>query len=201
MQYRLSLSHKGKFVYYHNAKCGSRSIIHFLKQQTELSQEGTCDNHQPIFYKQDWNDYFQFSFVRNPYGRLLSLFLDKTKKVIGTKWELERYAIYKNVNFEDFVMNLSMHPWQEHDSHLKLQSDVINLKNTVFIGRLENMKPHFTYVAEILGLKKRLENKPWILPHFNTTDHSSYREYYNNEMIHKVYSIYKKDFERFKYTF
>ena len=94
-----------------------------------------------------------------------------------------------------------MHPWQEHDSHLKLQSDVINLERTVFIGRLESMKLHFTYVAQILGLKKRLENKPWILPRFNTTDHSGYRKHYNNEMTHKVYSIYKEDFERFKYTF
>ena len=188
------------FIYYENAKCGSRSICRFLRWNANLlnkREEG--ESHEMVEYNPSWDDYFQFSFVRNPYDRLLSCFLDKTKKVIGTEHELECYSKYKDFNFKEFVMSLSNYPWESHDSHMFLQSEAINIEQVRFIGKMETFQRDFYYVVKVLGLEKRYKNDK--LLHLNRTSHDSYHKYYDNEMTAKVYSIYKEDFKRFCYKF
>ena len=189
--YLFTVSEDSKFVYYHNSKCATSTIIQFLSyHSTVIPVEFSWT---PLPYDNKWDNYFQFSFVRNPYDRLLSCFMDKTKKVINSKWEIECYKKYADVNFKDFVMGLNKYPWHHHDKHLAPQTDLINLKTTHFIGRFENLVNDFAYVRKILDLNEG------DVARINTTDHKHYREYYDFEMIDKVRSIYSADFERFGY--
>ena len=192
--YALSKSDSKQYIFYHNLKCATRSIIGYLNDHNIV--DGTEDQTDyQVEYNDDWNNYFQFSFIRNPYDRLLSCFLDKTKKVIGTQYEIPCYSKYADTNFKDFVMGLTKYPWQFHDRHLAPQVELINFKHLNFIGRFENLNNDFSYVRKILDLN---DND---LPHRNTTDHKQYRQYYDMEMIEKVRYIYNSDFEIFEYDF
>lgn len=191
--YALTVSENSKYVYYHNLKCATRTIIEFLSYHSKVNHSKFTWTTLPYSIK--WDNYFQFSFVRNPYDRLLSCFLDKTKKAIGREYETSYYKKYKDTNFKDFVMSLSKYPWHHHDRHLALQTDLINLKTTHFVGRFENLVNDFAYVRKILDLNEG------DLPRRNTTDHKHYREYYDAEMIDKVRYVYSADFERFGYEF
>ena len=198
--YALTMCKNDKYVYYHNLKCATRTIISFLSHHSTVHHSYEEKNiNKQLTYDSEWDNYFQFSFVRNPYDRLLSCFFDKTKKVINDTWEIKCYKQYADVNFKDFVMGLSKYPWHHHDRHLAPQTDLINLKTTHFIGRFENLANDFLYVAKVLDLEDHYDF--FGLSKKNTTDHKHYREYYDAEMVDKVRYIYNADFERFGYEF
>lgn len=196
--YALTLCNNNKYIYYHNPKVATRSIIGFLSSCSVVNHSTKNENEQ-LKYDITWDNYFQFSFVRNPYDRLLSCFIDKTKKVALTKYSVKCYDQYKDTNFKDFVMQLNKYPWHHHDIHLAPQADLLNLKNIHFIGRFENLAKDFLHVVKALGMEEHYDSIG--LSKKNPTWHKHYREYYDAEMIDKVRSIYSADFERFGYEF
>ena len=70
-------------------------------------------------------------------------------------------------------------------------------ENISFLGRFENFIEDFDYVTNTLFNKSFRQNEI----HSNKTQHKHYSEYYNKNLIQKVYKKYHQDFERFGYTF
>lgn len=62
------------------------------------------------------------------------------------------------------------------------------------ICRFENLSEDFKELCNQLGIDETL-------PHDNRTEHKNYRFYYSEELKQMVATIYKKDIERFNYTF
>ena len=140
-------------------------------------------------------NHFQFAFVRNPWDRLVSCFLDKTKMTIGTKYQLRDYIKYKDSNFTEFVHDIVDDDVWTCNRHHRLQYNLINHDYVDFIGRFERFQKDFDYICNKVGIS---DNK---LPHRNKSKRTHYTEYYDDETRQIVAEKYAKDIEYFNYEF
>jgi len=214
------ISHKHKFIFIHIPKCGGTSVelallknegidlknyekddLDFLNEEQKqkfrigYDYKGITTQHRKIDeYKSDnEKKYFTFTFVRNPWERLVSEFF-YIKKNKGCKCENfnMRYQ-----SFKEFIINGGMQcAWNAHNSQ---QIDFVLNSNkgklTNFVGRCEDMQYDFDYVCGKIGIPKIK------LPHRNPTKHKHYTEYYDDETKKIVAEKYAKDIEYFGYEF
>ncbi len=142
---------------------------------------------------------FIFTFVRNPYDRFLSLYLDKVKNFNKDndyiRGVCRNIVIKKNITFKEFAELASLIPDECADPHFKSMTELIKesgLKPS-FIGKIENFENDWNILCKILGIKNEglgMENK---------TKHKPWQEYYTPELKEKVYQRYKEDFINFGY--
>lgn len=196
------INHEKKYIWYVNPKCASRTIstylgVKFPKKYNEKSKDEIVETHGYLDNTK-YFDYFKFTFVRNPYDRLLSVFHDKTKKVIGTDWELPYFAKFKDFTFDEFVSYLYENEnlnSNDCNRHIRTQYSLANdLQDVNFIGRCENLSSDLQTIDSVLGLTGGpVLNK-------NTTKHQKWASYYQDEEIRsKVAKMYHEDFNFFNY--
>ena len=129
---------------------------------------------------------FKFSFVRNPWDRLVS--------------EYNRSP--RDINFKCFVVGqLSKSRMSDEGRHVMPQHDYIvdgNGNLTVdYLGRFEKLQSDFDCICQ------RLEISPTRLPHRNRSIAAKkhYSEYYDSELRDFVGDMYQRDVEAFGYSF
>jgi hypothetical protein len=189
------VSHANKYLYYSIPKTATTSIKIYLESYSlvDIGLHSKQDGYT-VAYDESWNSYFKFTFVRNPWDRILSCFLDKTKQSIGKSWEMETYKPYADCSFEEFIDYLTQDNIL-YDAHTTPQHLLINLSQIDFIGKFEYLDKDFNTVQNRLRL-------PLIkLSRENITHHDHYRYYYNKQTKNKIYQLYKDDIEKFQYEF
>jgi len=151
------------------------------------------------------NEYFKFTFVRNPWDRLYSAYnFLKQGGMNEEDMSFEKKYLSHLNSFESFVMN-----WLDEKNmflfwHFIPQFHFITSKedrNKVvidFIGRFENLEADFACVCKVLKISNRNLGKANINKTHSTP---SYVEMYSAEMIEKVERLYKKDISLFNYSF
>ena len=174
----------------------------FVEKETKHIVASTAKE----LYKDYWDDYFKFSFVRNPWDRMLSMariYLWSGVRVKSGKIDISEY--------------LKKYPKIEVDPRSKSSSDVFNpISNSVylnllneqldFIGRFENLQDDYNYVLESIGMRPRLlrnnerSHKPGNIMDYSKY-HDDYTKYYNDETVRLVAEKYAKDIEYFGYKF
>ena len=185
------ISHKHKFIFIHIPKCGGHTI------ETVFNAWGDRDKFFVGRSRQHWKlkkildhhpnckKYFRFTFVRNPFSRLVS-------EYHYTKLEASAFSL----SFKDFCLdldkNLNEYAYKFHNLTL---CDYLNDYPIDFIGRLENFQEDFNLVCGKIGIPKQQ------LPHKNATKHKHYTEYYDDETKQIVAEKYAKDIEYFGYKF
>jgi len=196
MYYNVVISNSHKYLYYRVPKTATTSIIKYLEKYTTLDIGGTnCENKgYNVDYNDEWNSLFQFIFVRNPWDRILSCFLDKTKQCIDKPWQLEVYKKYFNSSFEEFIHCLNEKNIYL-DGHTYPQHCMLNTDNLDFIGKFENLDNDMKILQEKLNLPVEK------IPLENITHHDNYRKYYNSNTKNKIEQLYSKDIEIFQYEF
>lgn len=136
---------------------------------------------------------FKFCFVRNPWDRLLSLFINIRKR-------LQRNGI---LSFDAFVETLSKGIYPVGPHHRRRWSQANPCTEWImqegcckvdFIGRFERLEKDAHYVFNKLGIKAEM-------PHKNVGQHEHYREYYSTKTKDRVAEIYRRDIELFGYSF
>lgn len=164
----------------------------------------------------DYNNFYKFSFVRNPWDRLVSLY--KFSK------------INQSISFQRFVKKILPKLIKNEKWFYGKQYDFIYHKNKLnvdFVGKFENLHQDFSTVCDKLNIKfnelphknksiedngldrikhqlKFLAAKPTELLHFqpDLIKSRDYREYYtSDELVDLVYKMYKEDVETFNYKF
>lgn len=173
---------------------------------------------------QDPKEYFKFTFVRNPWDRLVSYYFYATRFKDGinpnTQKPLPHQMLYK-FSFKEFIMNLEEikmnTDWVLDDTlqnapQLKKVLDNKGFSNNCydwisdddgkmlpmdFIGKVENITEDFNKLAKLLNYP--IPNTP--LYRKNTSKHEHYTIYYNKDMIQIVNKLFEKDIETFKYKF
>lgn len=163
----------------------------------------TLSDYQLVFSKRDFDSYFKFSFVRNPWGRVFSAYSFLKKGGMSTAdqdWSSKHLTKYKD--FNDFIKNGLTDPQLRRWIHFIPQSDFLYLASgktlgVDFVGRFENIQEDFSYIAAKLGLANSA------LEHRNATGTSiaTYKAEYDEESIRIVKEIYYEDVRNFGYTF
>ncbi len=210
------VSHKHKFIYYPVPKAACSTIKSFMITIDEIEQGPTLHTTvMPTLYFPDnrsarYKDYFHFAFVRNPYDRLLSCYIEKIYHpksvnrndhafINGENREfIKGYGNveFKKMSFSDFVHFVNQIPDKHCDPHWSPQHRLLDLEKLDFIGRLENFEQDFSYVKEQIPLSGYIRPKRLM-----ASKHFPYQNYYDDELRKIVAKKYARDLEIFNYDF
>jgi hypothetical protein len=214
----MRISHKHKFVFIANQKTASSSIRTTLDEYSEIS--GVSDFESEYYYHTsaynlkkhfetqswDWDDYFKFSFVRNPWDSAVSHFFYRSKMLKETLANSDNQWL--GSFFEDAYKSVGFPEWLKKvqgqltfiDGDVSTQTDMVCDESGTslldFVGKFENIVDDFQFVCDTIGLTEcelKLEN---------TSTHSHYANYYTNSETKKLISdVYKSDIDMFGYSF
>ena len=181
-------------IFTHIPKCAGSSIHKaFIGDQNTSSEHSKLDK---IIFHEKIENFFKFTFVRNPWDRFLSTYFYFKKYGQDNGGDmLTGFIVNRFDSFNDFTKHFPMIPDKIFPCpHFNPQNEWVDERHNL-IGRFENLQADFDVVCEKVGLDKR------ILPHANKTDHKHYTEYYDNETRQIVAKKYAKDIEYFGYEF
>jgi dermatan 4-sulfotransferase 1 len=145
--------------------------------------------------------YYSFSFVRNPFDRVISCYHNKIISNPKLSPAMIRMGMKPRMPFDDFVRTLVLIEDRDMDVHLIPQSEILAIGNKVipkFVGRFESLARDWQALAEEmteLGLPAlgqlpaknvRREGQENLLDYFS-----------DPELIHLVKKKYAKDLELF----
>jgi len=183
---------KNKVLNYTYLNTNTAQVFKNVKNQgnsTGLKQHDKLKKLKDYLNKKNLNinDYFKFSFMRNPWARRVSQhqFAKKLAKINkGGKWA----AKISKMSFYEFIT-------KRNDSQLNWVSDEKDNIAVDFLGSSKNLQNEFNFVCEKIGIS-RIH-----LPHRNVTKHKHYTEYYDDETRQIVAEKCAKDIEYFNYKF
>lgn len=163
------------------------------KQKFPMANIMTTEEEIKIFGKSLWNsgqhsslndfdqglqnNFFAFTFVRNPWSKVVSEFF------------YSKSANGYNGTFKNYLRKPRCQP-----DHMTPQINFLN-DNMDYIGRFENLQADFNIACDKIGIPHQN------LPHKNKTKHKHYTEYYDDETKQIVAEKYAKDIEYFGYEF
>lgn len=158
-------------------------------------------------YPKAWKEYFKFTFVRNPWDRIVSgfffMFLRirnrlKLDKPLNSRMKTFDYC----GDFKAFIRDL---PHKIDDvflvNYFTPQTAWLFDRNDKpypfdLVGKVETINEDFEALKTALNLSKDI-----VLPHHNKSTHKPYYRYYDDNMVEIVYNIYKKEIEYLEYKF
>lgn len=190
---------KRRAIFVHIPKCAGVAVKRALFQN--LSGGHTkLPTYCRVFEPRLFLAYFKFTFVRNPWDRLVSAYHFLREGGYGDAdkaWFERELGMY--ADFDDFVRNwLRVENLHKH-IHFCPQGEFLEDKNNSgvrvdYVGFYENIENDFNYIARRLGVDNYLKKG-------NTSAHRSYKNYYSDTTREIVHGIYSKDIERFGYDF
>lgn len=147
-------------------------------------------------------DVFTFTFVRNPFSRILSCWLDK---MVTNGSERRRMAPGLGLNPEEapsllgFLEAIAAQPAEKRDVHWTTQTHLISPQRIryTYIGRFENFRPDFARICTHLGIEAFMGDLPrtWHATDANTKVQS----HIGDAEAALIRTIYEADFRNFGY--
>lgn len=232
----IDISLKHNYIFFALAKNASSTIRYYL-QIIELAGSGlnTGNNiinvhdklKSPLLYPNQLPEsqfitilnseqFIKFVFVRNPYIRLLSCYLDRIvkwknsnpRKKICSILEKESGA---DISFSEFIDAICAQEPFDMDEHWRIQyyESLYPLVKFSFIGKFESLNKDLDYIFNIIFKSKKTKLK-WEKLHKkellnkSPSKQSSEKfllDFYNEHLAKKVYEKYILDFETFGYSY
>ena len=181
------ISHEHKCIFIHIPRTGGTSIERSFNWDKEGKKHWNLSRWRSGLDINLFNNYFKFSFVRNPWDFIISKYKagwfgaigEKTGKSL--KFFLEHYKTPKHECGETF-----------HEYFSPNQMD--------FIGRFENRTEDISFISKKIG--KHIDSKIHVRKIQQIDKNKKhYTEYYDNETREIVATRYSKDIEYFGYNF
>lgn len=209
----MKISHRHKFIFFSNPKTGSESLREFLDPISEINGIPFLDTRQDypfyahmrpietqsVFRNLGWNyeDYYRFTCVRNPWARLVSLYFMIKKSdnrfnepfsiwLKGTSTDgsggggadFQRWRKYGTYSLRNFI-----------GGDLTLVDDIFKMEE------LKAIAPHLA----ARGLPVQPSSAP---KHLNSgSEPREYRDFYTDDLINLVADRYAEEIEIFDYKF
>jgi hypothetical protein len=166
-----------------------------------LTKHLTTTQARMLYGNKRWGEYFSFSFVRNPWDKLVSM------------WEGNRYWKQRQrlKTFTNFVREATRNPFEQRTLHyheildLTPDNQLSRWQQSVrkrfgpsrvqFIGRFETLEADMQQVFAKIGVP------PVALPSINKSKRGHYRDYYDDESIQIVAERFAVDIQLFDYKF
>ncbi len=155
---------------------------------------------------EEFNAYFKFSFVRNPWARLVS--------------EYKYRKHFQKFSFADFVYKHLPEPsMKDRYRHILPQYDFLfdagGNRLVDYVGRFETLQQDFNSICSRLGIaetpldhvgpSKRTSplraQLHYLAGRHKQRLHKSYRDFYDERLMQFVGAMYVKDIEHFNYSF
>lgn len=202
----VQISHKYKCIFIHVPKTGGTSIekTSLFDDQRERTNQDVGGHSNAMKFKhtfpEEFNSYFKFAFVRNPWDRLVSAFfyLGDFGSNEGDREAAAKYIKKYDKNFHAFCCDFLKEENINNIVHLKPQYGFIydDQDNILvdFVGKLENIEQDFKFVCSKLGC-------PYTLKQKRTGRHNYYTECYTDETKEIVERVYQKDIDLFGYKY
>lgn len=221
-------------IFVHIPKTAGRSVEMFFMNKLGLNRELEADRQELLIIDNDdpakgteklshlsateyvqcgyvtpkeFSDFYKFSFVRNPWARLVS------------EYRYRNFLSHKS--FKDFVMNKLPPPGRDDKyRHVMPQSEMLYDDDgqllVDFVGKFESLQKDFDQVCQHLGFDDSA------LPHVNSSDKKSrelrrrarnflrrngesdlhsYVDFYDDESREFVSQLYRADIQNFDYSF
>ena len=221
-------------IFVHIPKTAGRSVEMFFMNKLGLNRESEADRQELLIIdnddpakgtekrshlsateyvqcghvtQQEFSELYKFSFVRNPWARLVS------------EYRYRNFLSHRS--FKDFVMNKLPPPGRDDKyRHVMPQSDMLyddaGQLLVDFVGKFETLQKDFDRVCQQLGFDESA------LPHVNSSDKKSrdlrrrvrnflrrngesdlhsYTDFYDTETREFVNQLYRADIDNFNYSF
>jgi len=136
--------------------------------------------------QEKWNSYFIFTFVRNPYDKIVS------------GWN---YCNKYNIEFKDYInIDFNTNDYDYWHVFMPQIRHVIGTKGknrADFIGYYEDLEQHLRVALQKIKIEN-ITHQPYLK---NEKKHANYKEYYiAPEIIEKVKYLLKEDFDNLEYS-
>lgn len=199
---------KYKTIFVHIPKTGGTSIEKVFFNDLKFKDFG-LDSKENLFYQHftpsellakgfidqtQHDNYYKFTFVRNPWDRMVSEYFFQIKNV----------PILRRLSFTDFIYetkkvlngqkSLLDDAWGIN-KHLEPQINFIKNEKIDFIGRFESLERDFVKIC------KTINHPVTQLKKENSTEHFHYSHYYDTKTMRLVEDLYREDIEYFGYNF
>lgn len=211
------ISHAHKLIFVHIQKTGGKSMDALLRAHVpDVMRLGFRHDHAAWHRDAvpDWDGYFKFAFVRNPWDRLVSWH----SKVIAKGRPLppwlarlcgrdhrnypSRYVWGRGRRFEDFVLRCTdviegrpgrrmCYAWNQLDYLTDARGQLL----VDFVGRFEHFQRDTRAVLERAGLADVA------MVHTNASGHTHYSQYYTDRLREVVAQRFARDIAAFDYHF
>lgn len=188
-----------KCIFVHIPKNAGLSVSYALFGNTGGSHRKIKD-YQELFSRRAFIKYYKFTFVRNPWDRLVSTYFFLKEGGVTEKdriWSEDHLSSYKD--FKTFVKLWLNEENISNSLHFQKQCDFLqdNQGNLSidFIGRFENIEADFKTITNELNIKRNLRKTN------SSKRKQNYREYYDEETKNIVSEVYKQDIKLFNYSF
>ena len=212
------ISHKHKCIYIHIPKTAGTSIKYFLFPDKEIHWfnanydviHGWCPKRKiymqhatakqlietNLITKQQWETYYKFSFVRNPWDRAISdyywLMNDQNIKDSFKNYLDKAGRFTKVLNDKSEI--------HYRGDHLYPQSsyfDTEGIHKIDFVGRFENFTEDMNFVLKQIGVNQSFDT------HINVSKRTKkhYSKMYTDILKEKLETLYQDDIYSFGYNF
>lgn len=232
----LRISHRYRFIFFSNPKTGSESVRLLLDPFSDLGcvrlRQRTAEfpfyDHmlpaelRPVFEARGWDfdGYYKFTFVRNPWARLVSVYAAiQDRGLAGRVRDAASYASRRLrgrdlepdvAGFRRWVRGIETagrggggkpyHGWRRKGtwSTAAFVCDADGHELVDEVIRLEDAPRRLPELAARLGLPGA---DALCLPHVNAHRHAAYTAYYDAAAAEHVARLYADDISRFAYRF
>ena len=204
------ISELHKFIFVAIPKTGTHSVRRALREHMgpqDLEQVGLFVQRQlpipelarighghislaqlrPYLKPEEFESFFKFAFVRNPFDRFVSYASFITREVGHFDRDPQKVMRY-------FIANPPMDHILFRPQH-ELVTDGKGELLTDYVGRVEQMQESYDTVAAKIGIPTAVLDK------VNASKRLDYRQYYDQALIDGVAKLYARDLELFGYEF
>ena len=176
-------------IMYLNTKSGKRLLKKHMVEGKRIGYFGDLPDR--------YNDYFKFTYVRNPFERLVSTY--EHKYHVNAPGYYSDYLfgfIAEDEGFETFIKKVVKIPYIFMEEHFALQYPLVYKKNKPvvgYVGKFEEIDETFPKILEKYKLG------PMFVRKNTTAAKQTWMNYYTEELADLVYKKYKKDITYFGY--
>lgn len=217
VNYLVNVSERFRYCYINNPKCASTGILRALQlaevdgDDAKLPSDAHDRSQSPLLNfdtcsaapDEVMTDFFVFSYVRNPYTRVLSAYIDKIEQE-----EPERIRLLPTLGldpastptFLEFLQAVQKQRDDWRDIHWSTQSRLMQI-NTIkyrFIGRFEYFAESFPKLLDRLKIPREHFDDAR-LPRHVTHANQRIKDYVGLKEREIIASIYHADFANFGY--
>ena len=201
------ISHELKCIFIHIPRTAGSSIERTLVGkdwwQIERKTKHLIASQAKKLYSEYWNDYFKFSFVRDPYSRMLSMTTFDNMRKIYYGDTVPFAGIITDQHINEYKKLFGTPILIEHDYRFYKREEVENethRENCVYgnildepidyIGKFETLEEDFKNICNTLGLREKELGKFGHSPHGHSL---------SLEATVLINKLYEEDFLKFNY--